>query len=515
MNLKYQLIFRPLCFLALVLIVGYSFLNAVILIPYHYFNLKEELFNLYIPMALPWVPLYFLMLPRFNLLQPRNARANLNFPLSLFSWIVIFIATVLALSYLHKSTGKMEHLQSISEFEKKGSPQYCTLQNAFIWKKKIGHSNRIEISNKGGTLNFYTYLTLPIFEKIEDTIKEDCTYWLAVEYHQSTSNRASQENKAKALITLHENVNRDLLETNFNQFEYLELLGNNELRKQSDNAIRQSILVRYKEPMFFKASKEPFEKRFGNIVLWFFITIIIGGLLIWTIIYFNKLRSEDPEVLNSLQMESDPINFSVIKPREGFYSTPILVLLNIIVFIIMVISGEGFISFQVSSLLKWGANHKLEVLNGEWWRLLTSTFLHAGIMHLLFNMAALLYIGTMLEPLLGRTKFWVYYLLTGVVASFCSISIHNQAISVGASGAIFGMYGIFLAFLINGMFPKAINKVFLLNTLLFVGINLIMGMAGNVDNAAHFGGLLTGILIGFVIAPGIQVNNPEEVRSEE
>ena len=510
MKLKYQLIFRPLCMLSLVLIVGYSFLIAVVLIPNHYFNLKEELFNLYIPMALPWVPLYFLMLPRFNLLQPRNAKANLNFPLALFSWMVMFIATALAINYLQKATGKMEHLQSISEFEKKGSPQYCTLQNAFIWKKKIGHSNRIEISNKGGTLNYYTYITLPIFEKIEDTIKEDCSYWLVVEYHQSTSNRASQEIKAKALISFHEYIMRGLLATNFNQFEYLESLGNNELRKQSDNAIRQSILVRYKDPLFFKASKEPFDKRFGNIVPGFFVTLIIGGLLIWTIIYFNKLRSDDPDVLNSLQMEWDPINIETIKPREGFYSTPILVLLNVVVFLIMVFSGEGFISFHVSFLLRWGANHKLEVINGEWCRLLTNIFLHAGIMHLLFNMFALLYIGSLLEPLLGRTKFWFYYILTGIVASICSISIHAQAISVGASGAIFGMYGIFLAFLFNGMFPKAINKVFLINTLLFVGINLIMGMSGNVDNAAHIGGLLTGLLIGLIVAPGIQINNPKK-----
>lgn len=480
MKLKYQLIFRPLCILSLTLIFGYLLIDGVVLKPNHYFNFNEEIFLLYVPMALPWIPLYFFMLPRFNLLKPKNDRANVNFPLLFLSWIVITLSTVLALSYLQKAAGKMEHLQNITEFEKKGSPHYCTLHNIFIWNEKYGLYNESSISSKGATLNYNICITLPIFEKTRDTVRQDCSYWLSVEYHKSISNRLSAESKAQAYNDFKEHVVREIGETNFNQFEYLELLGNNKLRQRSENAILESSLVRYKDPIYFKQVKEPFEKRFGNLILWFCITLLVGGLIIGTIIFATKLKSEDPVVLNSLQRETDSFSFAALKPREGFHSTPILMLLNILVFVCMVVAGDGFFSFHISSLLKWGANHKLEVLNGEWWRLITNMFLHAGIFHLLLNMFALLYIGTLLEPIIGKTKFWGYYILTGVIASLSSISMHAQAISVGASGAIFGMFGIFLAFLIKGLFPKTMNKIFLKNTLLFVGFNLIMGMTGNV-----------------------------------
>ena len=130
-------------------------------------------------------------------------------------------------------------------------------------------------------------------------------------------------------------------------------------------------------------------------------------------------------------------------PRPGFYATPILIDLNVLIFLIMGMAGLGFVSVPAQDLLRWGASYGPKIAEGEWWRLLTNTFLHNGVFHLFANMAALLFVGIILEPVLGTTRMTICYLVAGLCASLSGIWWHDAVVSVGASGAIFGLYGIF------------------------------------------------------------------------
>ena len=116
-------------------------------------------------------------------------------------------------------------------------------------------------------------------------------------------------------------------------------------------------------------------------------------------------------------------------------------------------------------------------------------------------MYGLLFVGMFLEPVLGKTKFLVSYLVAGILASVASLWWYEATISVGASGAIFGMYGLFLAFMLTKIFHPDFSKSFLLSTVVFVGFNLLMGLTGGIDNAAHIGGLISGFIIGLVLTP--------------
>jgi len=199
--------------------------------------------------------------------------------------------------------------------------------------------------------------------------------------------------------------------------------------------------------------------------------------------------------------------FSIFVPTEGYFVTPIIVNLNILVFVLMVISGVNFMEPDTASLLKWGANLRSLTLQGEYWRLFTCCFLHIGILHLLFNMYALVYIGLLLEPYLGKTRFAAAYVLTGIVASTASLWMHEQTVSAGASGAIFGMYGVFLAMLTTNAIDKSVRKAMLTSILVFVGYNLANGIKGGIDNAAHIGGLVSGLAIGYLFYPSLK--NPD------
>jgi rhomboid protease GluP len=107
---------------------------------------------------------------------------------------------------------------------------------------------------------------------------------------------------------------------------------------------------------------------------------------------------------------------SFFTPRKGYFVTPIIINLNIAVFILMVATGVSIINPTTDQLLAWGANFRALTLAGQWWRLLTNVFLHIGVLHLLLNMYALLYIGLLLEPYLGRARFLIAYLCTGILA---------------------------------------------------------------------------------------------------
>ncbi|WP_342328190.1 rhomboid family intramembrane serine protease [Pedobacter sp. FW305-3-2-15-E-R2A2] len=202
----------------------------------------------------------------------------------------------------------------------------------------------------------------------------------------------------------------------------------------------------------------------------------------------------------------------VFRPVKGYVVTPVLMYLNILVFIMMAIAGVNIFEPATESLLSWGANFRPLTLGGQSWRLLTNCFLHIGILHLLMNMYALVYIGLLLEPYLGKVRFISAYLLTGITASIASLWWNDLTVSAGASGAIFGMYGVFLAMLTTNHIEKTARKALLTSIAVFVAFNLLNGVRGGIDNAAHIGGLIGGLIIGYAFLPSLKKEDDSRLK---
>lgn len=192
----------------------------------------------------------------------------------------------------------------------------------------------------------------------------------------------------------------------------------------------------------------------------------------------------------------------VFVPKEHYFVTPILLNLNLLVFIVGALLGVHVLDPDAGRLVELGANFGPYTLTGQWWRLLTSMFLHGGIVHLLFNMVALVNIGMQLEALVGRVQFMLAYLLCGLAGSIASLwwTSPDISVSVGASGAIFGLFGMLLMLLLLERELDWKSKRAILGNMVFViGINLAYGMRGGIDNAAHIGGLVAGLLVGGIL----------------
>jgi membrane associated rhomboid family serine protease len=168
--------------------------------------------------------------------------------------------------------------------------------------------------------------------------------------------------------------------------------------------------------------------------------------------------------------------------------------------------------FSGMESLQWGANAGKLMLSGEWWRLLTCVFIHGSLLHIAFNMWCLWDLGALSESLYGRWTFGALYLICGVGASLASVAWNEHVLSVGASGAIFGLAGALIAAFKLGEFsvPREALSGTLRSLVVFVGFNLVFGAASGVtDNAAHIGGLVTGLILGALIA--VFASRPEHV----
>lgn len=187
--------------------------------------------------------------------------------------------------------------------------------------------------------------------------------------------------------------------------------------------------------------------------------------------------------INKKNEDDARMNENVFKPKKPII-TYILIAINVLVFILSM--------FNENILLNFAVNRELIVNIGQYYRLFTGMFLHSGIIHLLFNMYALYIIGMQLESFLGKWKYLVVYLLSGLGASMLSIFFSNS-FSVGASGAIFGLMGALLYF--GYHYRVYLDSVVKSQIIPLIVLNLILGFTlSGIDNWAHVGGLVSGIL---------------------
>lgn len=185
----------------------------------------------------------------------------------------------------------------------------------------------------------------------------------------------------------------------------------------------------------------------------------------------------------------------------------------VLVFLAMLSQGAGLWHTTTGVQLAWGANFGPATQDGQWWRLATAIFIHFGVLHLAMNMWALRDVGRLVERLYGPWRFAVLYLGSGVLGNLLSLVVQgNQAVSGGASGAIFGLYGALLVFLWRErrqVDPHEFRWLFWA-AIVFVGLIFAMGIwvVPGIDNSAHLGGFAVGALLARTLAKPWNANSP-------
>lgn len=184
-----------------------------------------------------------------------------------------------------------------------------------------------------------------------------------------------------------------------------------------------------------------------------------------------------------------------------------LIALNFLVFIAMIVYGYTAYNTwngpeTMGVLIDFGAKVNDYIVAGQTWRLLTATFIHIGVMHLLFNLYALYAFGPMVEGYFGHFRYLAIYFIAGLLGSIASFAF-SDAVSAGASGAVFGLAGAIIVYFLRYRenFGRR-GRAILQNMLVVIGINFVFGLSmPGIDNWGHFGGLVGGMLGAWGLLP--------------
>jgi rhomboid protease GluP len=180
-----------------------------------------------------------------------------------------------------------------------------------------------------------------------------------------------------------------------------------------------------------------------------------------------------------------------------------LVITCVCVYLATAIGTNHLFGFDGPSLVGLGSDFGPYTTQGDWWRLLTSMFLHVGAIHLAFNMWALASFGPVVERLYGSVSYALLYLVAGIAGSLASVSWNPAINSVGASGPVFGVLGALIAAQMrnDGSIPNSVLRPLRNSSLIFTGGALVAGLLSReVDNAAHLGGVAMGFILGLVLS---------------
>jgi rhomboid protease GluP len=177
--------------------------------------------------------------------------------------------------------------------------------------------------------------------------------------------------------------------------------------------------------------------------------------------------------------------------------------INIVVYIFSAVLSQNIADMDMQTLVDMGALYgPYTVLKGEWWRLFTAMFLHGGMTHILMNMFSLYLIGRGVEIYFEKKAYVSIYLFSGLLGGLASLYMHPQSVGIGASGAIFGVFGALAGFFLAHRDKIATeSKAFMKDFGIVLGLNLVLGLSmPSIDVSAHIGGLIVGVIGGFVIS---------------
>ena len=216
----------------------------------------------------------------------------------------------------------------------------------------------------------------------------------------------------------------------------------------------------------------------------------------------NKILYYSSGLENKANELANCINNMIHTEKQGGMTekaiiTYILIAVNVLVYAITAYLSGSITDSNINVLVFLGAKVNQLINGGEYYRLVSCMFLHGGIIHVALNMYSLYALGPFVESVYGKFRYTVIYFFAGIVSSFFSYKFSDD-VSVGASGAIFGLLGAALIFAIK--MKDRVRKDFVMNILSVIGINLIIGFSiPNVDNFGHLGGLVGGIVSSFFL----------------
>lgn len=469
---------------------------------YKYFpnvELRADLAEIWIPIAVTLLALALWLKPRIQILTYKKEEESSRWAVFAVASASLIVPALIAHSYLLPAISPLHEVDNLSQINPQELGNYYRIHE-FTVVQDVNQMGAYSEAHAWGRfnedLNLDFYVVFPLVQSGGNQATK-YSFWYGLEYRSRIDNRTSGSERQALIREASEQTFEAIESHNFYASKDFEVVGAS-LDEQNYRAAIASVAgdAAAGQATVFIPMEVAYENRTGSAGRWILISAGIGFFLLLIFLISGSIDEEklwaQKQIKPSLYAIQEFKKLFVPQDRQILASSLLGRAIFAVYLMMFLVSGD-FLSFSGSDLLNWGANRRAEVLNGQWWRLGTSIFLHGGLMHIVANMGALLIASYAVEPVFGRVRTLVIFFLSGLCGSLSNVFWYENTISVGASGAIFGLFGAALALIVR---KSEIHRFSWTLWLMLLVFGFIAGPLFGVDIAAHLGGFLAGLIAG-------------------
>jgi len=449
--------------------------------------LDEKIVEFWLPMGLGAF-LAFGVVGRWIASLDLSEKQNIPFLYGVVAWALMAAPSIFALSYVNATSGDLVRIIDISQAAARTARYYTGVPVCLDRRDAVAHTIVRPTDSHDTNLVFDLYVAAPLCASNTHA----SSVWLGFKYRDTVPNRESDAAKKaeyRVFVMRSQAAFNAMDSTKYRYFERVRWGDDHRAYAKAVAKSRQDA----SSIVFLEPHRDAFVRHGGDYFGWIFKSFAIAGAIWSALVLFAPLKPPSERGRREENWLKD-----LLIPSRTFYGLPILLDLNIGIYIAMVLAGLGLVSFEPDDLIAWGGDYGPALHGLGFLRLVSSQFVHAGLMHLAANMYGLIFAALFLLPVAQNGRLILSYLICGLGGSIASVIVHPVTVSVGASGAIFGLWGVVLALLgLRDPRLEGATALILLNAGLFVVLNLGFGaITPGIDNAAHLGGLATGLVVG-------------------
>lgn len=504
---KLRLVYFPYLATGVLFFAGYSGLRYLLEVQSGILPLKQDVLNFWLPAILSFVCVFAFLRKRIRVLHLNTSGGRSPYAAYIFvAGVGICVPTIAMQEYIDTAAHGLAAVQHVSEIDPVYASRYYALEQFHVNKDDAAfYGTAVTSGKRNQNLTFTIYVAMPVYDSSDLQAPQPAHHWFGVKYSETISTPGTDEGEQSAYAAFYADVQRQFAAREIKNESYFENVPASDERDGYVNAIGAYSATAEEPFVILTARATPFEERSGATLEWSFGLFGAFALIFLVMVLIPKLNRNKVQRLmegKTVRGDTDTDFFEkYLVPRGNHFMTSLLILVNLAVFVVMTLGGVHFMSPTADSLIGWGALSTDEMQAGQYWRLVTCIFMHSGIIHVVMNMLGLGIAGASLEPVLGRTKLLVTFLVTGIAAGFISYKFHEHVVEVGASGAIFGLYGTMIALLCTKVIHGTTRALTWILALAFMGLNFLLGFAiPGIDNMAHLGGLAAGFIFGILLS---------------
>lgn len=479
---------------------GYGLLVWVLVFGLPAVPVKKEVLQAYLPLLFGSLFFLFALSKRFRIIY-ENPFVQMSWRgwLQMLTWLAVLVVMILSYNYVHKRFAVLADVADVGQIDSRSATGYYRIADWSVqsgWMGNYAESRTIP-KRSGSDVRFTVYVVFPF--------AESGNVWYAINYSKKVDRGSDQRLQQEYAAFLKE-CDRQIARHDFARYPVFEKVPASDERDGFMRAIERvsgNVPAEARDVVILRPLPEGYPGQSGASLRWLFFTLGIWLAAMLLLLYFAPLnhRLLNADLTPRKAAESDDDDFlgaarSVLIPGKRNWPVTLIVDAILIYFVVMLIGGVNPFSPSSQELFEWGALRSASLRNGEWWRVVTSMFMHAHVVHLVSNLVALGVAAFFGVCLFKSWKTAVIFFISGVCAGTAAAWFF-EGIYVGASGAIMGLQGAILAVYI--CYRKSLNeRVGLWWVAGTSALTLLIGIQAGISNTAHIVGLLTGAMLGLL-----------------